>query len=181
MMLTLLYLFPPSAYTEAYNVCAVAAAPPSAAAVAQTSGEDDQGRTSEEEDGAADSNYDRQVGLRSLSTLSSTYLWPKKPFLNVNRLIKQGVFHFLSQTELLMWVNGRLIAAQTTMCRGKVTTYLNFSRPGLITTTWFLTRVGSLTAGPEPSTSPRSWWTQRDSKWAVNSSHPLTSQLFYYI
>lgn len=56
-----------SAYTEAYNVCLVAAAPqpvPVGDGVGEEmTGEEDQGRTSEEEEGAADSNYDRQVRI----------------------------------------------------------------------------------------------------------------------
>lgn len=55
---------PHSAYTEAYNVCAVAVSPQTGSAGdvrGETAGEEDQGRTSEEEDGGADSNYDRQV------------------------------------------------------------------------------------------------------------------------
>ncbi|XP_040890086.1 FYVE, RhoGEF and PH domain-containing protein 5-like isoform X2 [Toxotes jaculatrix] len=52
-----------SAYTEAYNVCLVAAGPHTSSVGdtrGETAGEEDQGRTSEEEDGGADSNYDRQ-------------------------------------------------------------------------------------------------------------------------
>lgn len=45
-----------SAYTEAYNVCSVAAAP-----VSDSATEEDQGRTSEEEGCNADSSYIRQV------------------------------------------------------------------------------------------------------------------------
>lgn len=62
-----------SAYTEAYNVCLVAAATAAAAAAPQavsladaggeTTAEEDQGRTSEEEEGGADSAYQRQVIL----------------------------------------------------------------------------------------------------------------------
>lgn len=55
---------PPSAYTEAYKVCLLAAAPQAASAgdvTGDTTGEEDAGRTSEEEEGA-DGNYDRQVG-----------------------------------------------------------------------------------------------------------------------
>lgn len=59
-----------SAYTEAYNVCFVAAATAAAAAPQAVSlgdaggemtAEEDQGRTSEEEEGGADSAYQRQV------------------------------------------------------------------------------------------------------------------------
>lgn len=60
---------PPSAYTEAYKVCLLAAAPqaaPAADAGGATPGEDDAGRTSEEEEEeGADSNYERQVRLVS--------------------------------------------------------------------------------------------------------------------
>ncbi|KAM3621202.1 uncharacterized protein V6R79_007811 [Siganus canaliculatus] len=56
-----------SAYTEAYNVCSMAA--PQTNSVGDVRGEkvveEDQGRTSEEEDGAADNNYDRQPDGRS--------------------------------------------------------------------------------------------------------------------
>ncbi|GLD50949.1 FYVE, RhoGEF and PH domain-containing protein 5-like isoform X1, partial [Lates japonicus] len=57
-----------SAYTEAYNVCAVAVGPQTGSAGdvrGEMVGEEDQGRTSEEEDGGADSNYDRQPDGRS--------------------------------------------------------------------------------------------------------------------
>ncbi|XP_029007332.1 FYVE, RhoGEF and PH domain-containing protein 5-like isoform X2 [Betta splendens] len=57
-----------SAYTEAYNVCSLAAGPQCGSAVdagGETAGEEDQGRTSEEEDGGADSNYDKQPDGRS--------------------------------------------------------------------------------------------------------------------
>ncbi|KAM8757044.1 FYVE, RhoGEF and PH domain-containing protein 5b isoform 2-T2 [Acanthopagrus schlegelii] len=57
-----------SAYTEAYNVCSVAAAPQALAVGdvgGETTGEEDQGRTSEEEEGGGDSNYDRQPDGRS--------------------------------------------------------------------------------------------------------------------
>uniref|UniRef100_A0A3Q2FI70 FYVE, RhoGEF and PH domain-containing protein 5-like n=1 Tax=Cyprinodon variegatus TaxID=28743 RepID=A0A3Q2FI70_CYPVA len=51
-----------SAYTEAYNVCAVAAGAVSDCQ-RETVGDEDQGRTSEEEDGGTDVNYERQVSL----------------------------------------------------------------------------------------------------------------------
>uniref|UniRef100_A0A673CVC0 FYVE, RhoGEF and PH domain containing 5a n=1 Tax=Sphaeramia orbicularis TaxID=375764 RepID=A0A673CVC0_9TELE len=51
---------PESAYTEAYNVCAMAARPLTGGSMGNVGAEDDQGRTSEEEDGAPDANYDRQ-------------------------------------------------------------------------------------------------------------------------
>lgn len=59
---------PPSAYTEAYKVCLLAAAPQAASADArgETTGEEDAGRTSDEEEGGADRNYEGQVrNLRS--------------------------------------------------------------------------------------------------------------------
>ncbi|XP_041809652.1 FYVE, RhoGEF and PH domain-containing protein 5-like isoform X2 [Chelmon rostratus] len=57
-----------SAYTEAYNVCSVAAAPQTVSVgdvAGETAGGEDQARTSEEEEGGADSNYDRQPDGRS--------------------------------------------------------------------------------------------------------------------
>ncbi|KAM9758647.1 FYVE, RhoGEF and PH domain-containing protein 5b isoform 2-T2 [Menidia menidia] len=57
-----------SAYTEAYNVCSVAAGPQTGSVVdgrGEKVADDDQGRTSEEEDGVLDSNYDRQADGRS--------------------------------------------------------------------------------------------------------------------
>ncbi|XP_049895112.1 FYVE, RhoGEF and PH domain-containing protein 5-like isoform X2 [Epinephelus moara] len=57
-----------SAYTEAYNVCSVAASPQSVSVgdvVRETAHEEDQGRTSEEEEGGADYIYDRQPDGRS--------------------------------------------------------------------------------------------------------------------
>ncbi|XP_029989814.1 FYVE, RhoGEF and PH domain-containing protein 5b isoform X2 [Sphaeramia orbicularis] len=56
---------PESAYTEAYNVCAMAARPLTGGSMGNVGAEDDQGRTSEEEDGAPDANYDRQPDGRS--------------------------------------------------------------------------------------------------------------------
>ncbi|XP_015244875.1 PREDICTED: FYVE, RhoGEF and PH domain-containing protein 5-like isoform X1 [Cyprinodon variegatus] len=53
-----------SAYTEAYNVCAVAAGAVSDCQ-RETVGDEDQGRTSEEEDGGTDVNYERQTDGRS--------------------------------------------------------------------------------------------------------------------
>lgn len=53
-----------SAYTEAYNVCSLAAAPQAVSVGdvgGETTAEEDQGRTSEEEEGGADSSYQRQV------------------------------------------------------------------------------------------------------------------------
>lgn len=55
-----------SAYTEAYNVCALAAGPqvnPVGEDVRKTMGEEDQGRTSEEDEAVTENNYDRQVGF----------------------------------------------------------------------------------------------------------------------
>ncbi|XP_070692995.1 FYVE, RhoGEF and PH domain-containing protein 5b [Pempheris klunzingeri] len=57
-----------SAYTEAYNVCALAIAPQTVSVVdvrGETAGEEDQGRTSEEEEGCVDISYDRQPDGRS--------------------------------------------------------------------------------------------------------------------
>ncbi|XP_075997503.1 FYVE, RhoGEF and PH domain-containing protein 5b isoform X2 [Genypterus blacodes] len=57
-----------SAYTEAYNVCSLAAGPPAGTAAdagGDTAGEEDQGRTSDEEEAGGDSNYDRQPDGRS--------------------------------------------------------------------------------------------------------------------
>ncbi|XP_069563829.1 FYVE, RhoGEF and PH domain-containing protein 5b isoform X1 [Brachyistius frenatus] len=56
-----------SAYTEAYNVCSLAAAPQTAAGDGGggAGAEEDQGRTSEEEDGGTDNHYDRQADGRS--------------------------------------------------------------------------------------------------------------------
>ncbi|XP_047440244.1 FYVE, RhoGEF and PH domain-containing protein 5-like isoform X2 [Mugil cephalus] len=57
-----------SAYTEAYNVCLVAAGPQSGSGAdvgGESAGEEDQGRTSEEEEGGLDNNYDRQPDGRS--------------------------------------------------------------------------------------------------------------------
>ncbi|XP_014865940.1 PREDICTED: FYVE, RhoGEF and PH domain-containing protein 5-like isoform X1 [Poecilia mexicana] len=53
-----------SAYTEAYNVCSVAAGATSDGR-GETVGDEDQGRTSEEEDVGTDVNYDRQPDGRS--------------------------------------------------------------------------------------------------------------------
>lgn len=53
-------VFSNSAYTEAYNVCSVAACAVSDSR-GETMGDEDQGRTSEEEDGGTDINYNRQV------------------------------------------------------------------------------------------------------------------------
>lgn len=55
-----------SAYTEAYNVCALAAGPqvnPVGEDGRKTMGEEDQGRTSEEDEAVTENNYDRQVGF----------------------------------------------------------------------------------------------------------------------
>lgn len=55
-----------SAYTEAYNVCLVAATPQAVSVGdvgGEMTGEEDQGRTSEEEEGGADRNYERQVRI----------------------------------------------------------------------------------------------------------------------
>ncbi|XP_005741404.1 FYVE, RhoGEF and PH domain-containing protein 5b isoform X3 [Pundamilia nyererei] len=57
-----------SAYTEAYNVCALAAGPqvnPVGEDVRKTMGEEDQGRTSEEDEAVTENNYDRQPDGRS--------------------------------------------------------------------------------------------------------------------
>ncbi|XP_072238357.1 FYVE, RhoGEF and PH domain-containing protein 5b isoform X2 [Leuresthes tenuis] len=57
-----------SAYTEAYNVCSVAAGPQTGSAgdgPGEMVAEEDQGRTSEEEDGLMDNNYNRQPDGRS--------------------------------------------------------------------------------------------------------------------
>lgn len=56
-----------SAYTEAYNVCSVAAAVSAGDVSGEMTGDEDQGRTSEEEEGAADSNYERQVRILDTS------------------------------------------------------------------------------------------------------------------
>lgn len=50
-------------------MCSVAAAPRAASAgdvSGEMTGEEDQGRTSDEEEGAADSNYERQVRILDL-------------------------------------------------------------------------------------------------------------------
>lgn len=54
---------PPSAYTEAYKVCLLAAAPQAASGDVrgETAGEEDAGRTSDEEEGGAERNYEGQV------------------------------------------------------------------------------------------------------------------------
>lgn len=54
---------PPSAYTEAYKVCVLAAAPQAAPGDirGETTGEEDAGRSSDEEEGGAERSYDGQV------------------------------------------------------------------------------------------------------------------------
>uniref|UniRef100_A0A3Q2P2W8 FYVE, RhoGEF and PH domain-containing protein 5 n=1 Tax=Fundulus heteroclitus TaxID=8078 RepID=A0A3Q2P2W8_FUNHE len=64
MNLNLAELETESAYTEAYNVCSVAAGALSDSR-GETAGDEDQGRTSEEEDGGTDVNHDRQPDGRS--------------------------------------------------------------------------------------------------------------------
>lgn len=59
-------LFPPSAYTEAYKVCLLAAAPQAASGdiSGETTGEEDAVRSSDEEEGGAECNYEGQVRNR---------------------------------------------------------------------------------------------------------------------
>lgn len=58
-------LFPPSAYTEAYKVCLLAAAPQAASGDSgETTGEEDAVRSSDEEEGGAECNYEGQVRNR---------------------------------------------------------------------------------------------------------------------
>uniref|UniRef100_A0A3P9P922 FYVE, RhoGEF and PH domain containing 5a n=1 Tax=Poecilia reticulata TaxID=8081 RepID=A0A3P9P922_POERE len=63
-----------SAYTEAYNVCLVAASATSDGR-GETVGDEDQGRTSEEEDVGTDVNYDRQVENILFHDLTSADWW----------------------------------------------------------------------------------------------------------